>query len=309
MAGKHGAILHDGRVEVEPHEALRLSLGYGKTPLFASVRDLPVETLAVPELSLVARAFSPGRDVGAEAHLAHPALPVEAWIRAGNGSGAANGNDNPALAGEARLDLSFGRCRAGAERDAPWGLRLGVGGHLEDAFDRAGISGSTTPGFVFWRSPTVSGPLRLGEAHLLAQAGPVQLLAEGAMASEGREKDDDGNPETPRVALDPVRSSGLAAELAWMLTGQRRQAGEWPVEGERPALELAARGQRIWLGRGSEDVEDGGGAGVEGALRLWHEAGLGGALHGGWTRYDTPPLEAPEAETSVFVGARLLARM
>lgn len=87
---------------------------HGKTPLFASARDASVERLALPELSMSTGALWPGRDAGAEVHLAGPSLPVEAWARVGNGSGGPFGNDNPNPSFDA--ELVFGRARDGAER-------------------------------------------------------------------------------------------------------------------------------------------------------------------------------------------------
>lgn len=306
--GEHGATVLDGYVRLNPDAPLDVTLGYGKTPLFASARDEGVETLAIPELSLSTRAFWPGRDAGAEVHLGGPTLPVEVRARVGNGSGNPVGNDNPKLAFDGRADLVLGRGRMGADRSVPFGLRLGGGVHYENAEDRAGITGATPTGFAFWRSPTVSGPVWVAEGHALALLGPVQVTAEGAAASEGRSADTDDNPDTPRTELDPVRSWGASGEVAWMVTGQHRLPGAWPVAGEKPGVEVAARGERISLGNGAADVDPGGASGGEAAVRVWHPVGLGGGLTGGWFVYDVAPLEEPEVTTSWFVSARVTAR-
>lgn len=308
VGGEHGPIVIDAYVRLTPKSPLEVTLGYGKTPLFASARDEGIETLAIPELSLPARAFWPGRDAGAEVHLGGPKLPVEVWARVGNGSGSPNSNDNPHLSFDGRADLVLGRGRIGAERGDPLGLRLGGGFHIEDAEDRAGLTGETPAGFEFWRSPTVSGTVWVAEGHALALLGPVQVTAEGAAASEGRSADTDGSPDTARTELDPVRSWGASSEVAWMVTGQHRVPGAWPVAGEEPGVEVAARGERIALGNGAADVDPGGATGVEVAGRVWHPVGLCGGLTGGWFVYDVAPLEEPDVTTSWFVSARVTAR-
>jgi phosphate-selective porin OprO/OprP len=305
--GEHGPIIVDAFVRVEPHRFVDLSLGYAKTPLFVSARDVSIETVPIPELSLSTGAFWPGRDAGAEAHLGDTALPVEAWVRVGNGSHSPAGNDNPQIALDARVDLVLGRANPEAERGETFGLRIGGGAHLEDAEDRPGITAHTPSGFEFWRSPTISGPVRVFEGHVLAFAGPVQLTLEGAAASEGRSEDTDGNPDTPREELEAVRSLGGSGELAWLVTGQHRQPGAWPVAADL-GVEVAARGERILLGKGTEEVEAGGATGAELAVRMWHPAGLGVGVSGGWFRFDTAPLEEPEVTTSFFAAARVTGR-
>lgn len=305
VGGEHGPTVLDAYVRVAAPAPVEVTLGYSKTPLFVSARDQGVETLAIPELSMPTRSFWPGRDAGAEVHVGGEVLPVEGWIRVGNGSGSANGNDNAAISLDTRADLVLGRARADRERVA--GLRVGGGAHLEDAEDRAGLTGETPTGFALWRSPTISGPVWMVEGHALALVGPVQVTAEGAAASEARSQDADGNPDTPRTPLDAVRSWGGAGEVAWMVTGQHRLPGAWPVAGARPGVEVAARGERLSLGRGASDVEPGGATGVEAAVRLWHPAGLGAGVTGGWFTYDVAPLEEPSVTRSWSVSARVTA--
>ena len=308
VAGEHESLVVDAHVRVAPKGPVDFSVGYAKTPLFASAHDAAIETVPIPELSLSTRAFWPGRDVGAEAHLAGPKLPIEAWLRVGNGSGSPKGNDNPEISFDGRADLVLGRARDGAERGDTFGLRLGGGFHVEQAEDRAGLTGETPTGFEFWRSPTIAGTVWVAEGHVVGLAGPVQVTLEGAAASEGRSEDTDGNPDTARAELDPVQSWGGSGEVAWTVTGQHRQPGAWPVAGEKIGVEVAGRGERLSLGGGASDVDPGGATGGELAVRVWHPLGLGGALTGGYFVYDTAPLEEPEVTSSWFVAARVTAR-
>lgn len=308
VAGEHDSLVVDAYVRLAPRGPVDVTLGYGKTPLFASARDAGVETLAIPELAMSTRAFWPGRDAGAEVHLAAPTLPVEAWLRVGNGSGSPKGNDNPEVSFDGRADLVMGRAREEAERASPLGLRVGGGFHVEDAEDRAGLTGTTPTGFEFWRSPTISGTVWVAEAHVVGLAGPVQVTLEGAAASEGRSEDTDGNPDTPRAELAPVHSWGGAGEVAWMVTGEHRQPGAWPVAGDKLGVEVAGRGERVSLGGGAEDVDPGGATGGELAVRVWLPLGLGAGLSGGWFQYDTAPLEELDVTSSWFASARVTAR-
>lgn len=307
VAVKPVPLLWDAHVILSHRSGLKAEVGHGQTPLFPSVQQ-PRDTHPIPELSLTTAAFWPGRDTGLQLQLTNPHLPVEAWLRVGNGSGSPSGNDNPHLSADGRLDLVAGRARAPQGRATPLGLRLGVGGHTEDAEDRAGITGTLPTGFVFWRAPTIHGPVQIAEGHLVALAGPLQLTAEGALAQESRARDTDGNPTTPREDLDAVRSQGGCLEVAWMLTGQQRLPGAWPLAGEAPGLELSVRVERLSLGQGAEDVAPSGATSAEGALHLWLPEGIGAALWGGAARYDAAPLETPNSTSSWFLAARLSAR-
>lgn len=303
-AGEHDPLVVDASVEAH-RGPLSFSVGYGKTPLFASA-SLPIESTPLPELSMVARAWWPGRDAGVALHLGSPTLPVEAWLRLGNGSRSPLGNDDPEPAGDARVDLVLGRARdAGA---AAWGLRLGIGGHLQPIEDGAGLSASLPTGYTFWRSPAVSGDRWIAEAHLMGQAGPVQLTVEGARAEEGRSEDTDGNPLTPRAAQAAVGSWGGAAELAWMIVGEPRGVGGWPA-GDTLGVELSARGERVSLGEGAADVEPGGATGFEAAARLWTPPGLALGASGGWFTFDTAPFDEPDVTETWFILGRVTARL
>jgi phosphate-selective porin OprO/OprP len=307
-ASDQDSLMIDAFVRAAPKGPLDVSIGYAKTPLFASARDLGIETVPIPELSLATRAFWPGRDTGAEVHLAGPTLPVEAWLRVGNGSGRSKGNDNPEISFDGRADLAFGRARAGAERSEHYGFRLGGGFHLEEVGEREGLGGATPTGFAFWSAPTVAGTVWVAEGHAVGFLGPVMVTLEGAAASEDRSTDADGDPDTPRVEQDPVQSSGGSGEVAWMVTGQHRIAGAWPVAGDRIGIEVAGRGERLSLGIGAADVDPGGATGGELAVRAWHPGGLGAGLTGGYFVYDVAPEAEPGVTASWFVAARVTAR-
>jgi len=159
--------LLDAYAELRPLAGWAVRLGASKTPLFTSARDEPVFALPVPERTMTVLAFWPGRDLGAEIHkLPTAALPLEGWLRVGNGSGAVLGNDNSDFAVDARLDVALGRARPGADSSQLFGVRLGTGLHLDSVEDRPGITGETADGFTFYRPPTVTGPRRIAEAHV-----------------------------------------------------------------------------------------------------------------------------------------------
>lgn len=289
FGGEHGPTVLDAGIRVHPKGIISFNIGYGKTPLFISAHDISVETLPVPELSIVARSFWPGRATGAEVHLEGPDLPVEAWFRLGS---------IPELAMDGRVDLVLKA-----------GLRAGVGIHLSHTEDHPGLSGENPTGFSFWRAPTVSGKMQTVEGHVQGGMGPVQLTFEGAFASEGRSEDTDGNPETPRVSLDALQSWGASGEVAWMVTGQKRISGPWPVVGDKIGIEVAGRAERLSLGQGAVDTVAGGATGGELAVHLWHPAGWGSAISGGWLQYDVAPIEEPGVTHSWFVAANATLRL
>lgn len=300
--------LLDAYAAARPGERWEISAGARKTPLFASARDEPVWMLPVPERPMVTRAFWPARDVGVEVHrLPSPALPIEAWLRGGNGSGSVLGNDNSDYAIDARLDAVFGRAMPDASPDLTFGLRVGGGLHAESAEDRPGVRGTTADGYLFYRSQTVNGPRRVAEAHLVALAGPIKLTAEVAHARESRAKDTDGNPDTPRVAEDPVSSSGASVEIAWMAIGAWRTPGVWPAAAPSGAaflpgaLEVAGRLERLDLSYGARDVAPGGATAGAAAVRWWAAPFVALSVAGYLTLYDVPPIESP-GETRSWLG-------
>ncbi|WP_050435980.1 hypothetical protein [Chondromyces crocatus] len=298
-------VLLDAYAAVRPSAEWEISMGARKTPLFASARDDVVWMLPVPERSMVTRAFWPSRDVGIEVHrFPTPSLPIEVWVRGGNGSGNVLGNDNSDYSIDARLDAAFGRALPTASATTLLGLRLGAGVHAEAAEDRPGVRATTADGFLFYRSPTVFGPRRVMEAHLVAFAGPVKLTAEVTYAHESRARDTDGNPATPRVSQDPINSSGMMFEVAWMAVGAWRTPGVWPTStGSGPlpgALEVAGRFERIDLARGASDVTPGGATAGAAAVRWWATPFAALSAAGYMTYYDLPPIESPETTYSLI---------
>ncbi|MFE8595482.1 hypothetical protein [Archangium violaceum] len=295
-----------------PADGIRVRLGFGKTPLFASARDVSIEALSIPELALPVRALWPGRDLGLEVQLSPRSLPVEAWVRVGNGSRSPLGNDNASPSLDVRVDGLLGGAWRAAEGMPGWGLRLGAGVHAEDAFDRAGIGGTTTTGYLFYRPVPVSGWRWVSEAHAVYWYGPLRVTAEAGLAWERRSRDTDGNPQTPRETLPPVRSQGAAVEASWLVRGTHRDARGWPlgppgaVEGAwgGGAVEVAARAEWLVVGLGAPDVTAGGARGGSMAVRWWATDFLGVGLMGSMLRYDQPPLEAPDRRDSWLVGTR-----
>lgn len=306
--------LLDAYAEVRPLPGWALRAGAGKTPLFANGRNETLFTLPVPELPMVVRAFWPARDLGVEVQkLPTRALPVEAWLRAGNGSGAVLGNDNSDFALDMRLDVVLGRAQPGAGAASLLGLRLGGGLHLDSVEDRPGVSGTTAGAFTFYRPPTVSGPRRVAEAHAVVYAGPVKVTGEIAVAHESRSKDTDGNPDTPRIQLPETMSAGGYVEASWMIFGPRRLPGAWPVETpwnrwDWGGLELAGRFERLELGKGAPDVQAGGATSGAVAVRWWATsyAALSAAFYG--YAYDTAPIEEPDRKDTWVALLRLTMR-
>ncbi|WP_434380475.1 hypothetical protein [Melittangium boletus] len=310
-AGEKPALI-DALVVFTPTDTVWVRLGYGKTPLFASAKEPGVESLPIPELSLPVRALWPWRDLGLELRWAPWHLPVETWLRVGNGSRSPLGNDNTAPAVDARVDALLGGAARGAAPDTPWGLRVGVGAHAERAFDRGGISGTTATGFLFYRPVPVSGGRLVSEAHAVFWHGPLQVTAEGGVAWERRSRDTDGNPLTPREPLPTIRAQGAALEVSWMLRGLRQER-PWPrgpavgPEGgwNGGAVEVAGRVERLSLGLGAADVRAGGASGGAVAARWWATDFLAFSTAGYLLRYELPPIEAPGRRLSWTVLTRV----
>ncbi len=308
---EHPTIL-DAYARFGPWHGVRIAVGFSRSPLFESARTELEGMTPLPELSLPARAFWPGRDVGAELQWTPTTLPLEGWLRVSNGSASPFANDNGSFAVTARVDATAARGRWDTTGRECWGLRVGAGALTDDTFDRAGIGGRTATGFTFYRPPTVSGPRRVVEGHALAYAGPVRALVEAGGSIEGRAADTDGNPATPRVRLDPVLARGAAVELAWMITGEHRVSSVWPVGArgkpwsfDRPAVEVAARAERVDLGRGTRDVAPGGATGGTVAANVWLNELAGVTLSGALYSYDRAPIE----ETKRLDSWTLLARL
>ncbi|MBL8913076.1 MAG: hypothetical protein JNM17_20440 [Archangium sp.] len=295
---------------------VRLSFGYGKTPLFSSARDQAIETQTLGDLSLMVRSLWPRRDLGAEIFVTPPRVPLEAWVRGGNGSRGPLGNDNNHLALDARLDLVLGNERFFEPPDSNWGVRFGVGTHLEEAFDRAGLGGNTAAGFLFYRPPPVSGLRRVGESHLAVNYSRFRLLIEASLALENRSRDTDGNPNTPREELAAIGAWGVSTELSCVVRGDTGAFYSWrrtPLPQGFPrwkggAVEVAARFDRLALGLRAADVVPGGATGGTVGVKWWPTSFFGVGAVGYLLRYDTAPLESPDRLWSWQVLARLTVR-
>ncbi|XXF74909.1 hypothetical protein P2318_17700 [Myxococcaceae bacterium GXIMD 01537] len=311
FADEHPVIL-DAYMRLRASEWAEFTIGYSKPPLFASFTYEPVQVMPFPDRAPVVSAFFVRRDLGVDVHFTPRHLPIEGWLRVGNGTGSPLGNDNALPAGYGSLDFVLGRAWVGsAPEDRTYGLRVGAGGFVENAQDRDGIAGKTPLGFVYARPIVVSGVRAVGEAHLVAYAGPFRLTVEGAASYEARSRDDDGNPSTPRVDLDAVSSYGLTSEIAWVVCGAPRQVGRAPVG--RPgsdgvwdggAVEIAARYDGLWLDWNAKDVREGGSQGGAVAVKWWPTEFLSATLAGYVTHYDVAPIEDPSRRWSWGAVAR-----
>lgn len=304
LVGDHGPFLLDGYASFTPLRWLEVRAGYSPPPLFASFRYEPVATLPMPTRSVVVTEMRVRRDMGVETRFVPRRIPIEAILRLGNGAQGLLGNDNDTPTGYAALDLVLGRAWV-AGRNRVVGLRVGAASLLDDAEEHDSIAGRTPLGFAYSRPIVAAGVRNVTEAHVVGYAGPVRLVVEGAWAYESRRADDDGDATTPPVEKDPLQSWGLTGELTWTVRGTWREVGRQPEgpggRGDRwdgGAIELAARADRLWLGRGTPEVVNGGGTTSALALKWWPTSFLALALYGDATRFDTPPIETPSRSWS-----------
>jgi len=306
----------DAFASITPSPSVEINVGYLRMPNLVTGRDDRVFAMPLPERSMTVLALGAFRDLGVELHWIPERLPLEAWVRVGNGTGSPLGPEIGVPLGAARLDLVLGRARVGSVRDQSLGLRVGTAASVSVVPDRAGIAGTTSLGFPFYRAVPIEGGRWSWTAHVQAQLGPVQVTVEGGAARDGRSRDTDGNPNTPRDALPAVTTFGLVAEVAWMLTGHHRQGGQWP-QYTRPndraprlgAWELSARVERLTLATGASDVTPGGVWGAAAALRWWINPWAALTLAGFFHAYDQPPLEAPDSPRSTTILLRGMARL
>lgn len=311
FAGENPSIL-DAFMNLRAAPWADFTIGYSKPPLFSSFILEPDQTLPFPDRAPVITSFQISRDLGAGVHFTPRNIPLEGWLRIGNGTGSALGNDNALPAGYGLIDLVLGRAWVGAPSEQrTLGLRLGGGAFVESAGDRDGITGQTPMGFLYFRPVVVSGLRAVAEGHAIAYAGSLRLTVEAATARESRSRDDDGNPATPRIDLPTVRSHGVTAEVAWVVRGRPREVGVAPRDASLPdgpwdggAMEIAARYDGLWLGRGANDVRPGGSQGGALGLKWWPREFLAVALAGYVTRFDMAPVEEPDRLWSWGVLAR-----
>jgi len=102
----------------------------------------------------------------------------------------------------------------------------------------------------------------------------------------------------PHDSLPSVYERGIYAEAAWMVTGQHRVHGAWPVtNGLRAftggAVEVAGRAERLDLGLGAPGVTPGGATAFAFGARWWATRFCALSAAAYHTRYDTPPIEEP----------------
>ncbi|MEO8877343.1 MAG: hypothetical protein ABI461_17240 [Polyangiaceae bacterium] len=304
----------DGFVTVVPTPDFRLTLGYSRDPLFLSARSDLDGTTPMPELSMPSRALWPGRDLGAELHFVPRGLPLEAWVRIGNGVNGPIGKavtDSGSFAYTARLDATAGRAKFDASARDFFGLHVGIGTYFDDTTDRAGISGTTEGGYVFFQPPTVNGTRSITEAHALAYAGPLRRLVEAGAAFENRSTNASGNPNGPRTLLDPAATRGASAELSWMITNQRRMLGTWPIHSnnrlfafDKLGLELAARVERLDVGRDARGLAASGSTGASTSLTCWLSDAMSVAIAGYAFGYDAAPIDEKDRTSSWLLQSR-----
>lgn len=311
FAGEYATIL-DAFMTLRATRWLEFNVGYARPPLFASSRYEPIHVQAFPDFAPVVSAFQVRRDIGVDVHMAPERIPIEAWLRVSNGTGSALGNDNALPAGYGTFDLVLGRAWTSAGRSADtYGMRVGVGAFVEEVRDRDGIIGATPLGFQYFRPVVVSGRRTVGEAHFVGYAGPLRLTIEGAFAREARSKDDDGNPNTPRVHLPAMRSYGITGELGWVVLGRPREVGLAPrgrnansATWDGGAVELAARYDAMFLGRGASDVLQGGAQSAAFVAKWWPTDFLAASVSSYAMHYETPAIERP----TVFWSWGMIAR-
>lgn len=294
----------DAFVAWRPHPTIELAAGYRRNLLFATGRDELEPNLTMLERSVTVRSFWPSRDLGVEARTLAGALPFELFARVGNGSESPLADSDDGLAFSTRADLVLGRERG--ERDTFFGLRLGLGHVRERTRDRVGVGGTLpTTGFRFQRGVTVSGVRHLVGAHGVIELGPLRATVEGGFAREGRKRDHDGDPNTPRMALDSVESWGVSSELTYVLRGHATAVGQLPLAAdERHFVEVAARYERVRYGLATTDVTNGGAHVVGLGLRWWPTWWLAIGAAGHTFFYDVPPIDDPARDRGYVVLAR-----
>lgn len=96
-------------------------------------------------------------------------------------------------------------------------------------------------------------------------------------------------PHAYTVPLAVKAASRASARSGSGPEGRAHGDGSW----RGGAVELAARYDGLWLGRGASDVRAGGAQGGALAVKWWPADFLSAALAGSVTRYDSAPVEEP----------------
>ena len=306
-----------------------INAGLARSPLFIGGPD-PLSLQPLNERGILERTLWPGRELGVGVPWLPTTVPVEAWLRVSNGvANAVLGNDNAGLAAEGRVDVVLTNSSdddrdknvdSDVDSDADSnvgrvfvGLRAGVSARVESTDNEAGMPGITPLGFTYWRAPPVSGPSSIVQAHVQGLLGPARLTLQGGFAHEGRAKDDDGNPATPKVTITAMQHAGASAEIAATVIGPRRDFLKAPTTASltSPVIDLAVRGERLRLGltpmndTADPTVSAGGASAVSAAVTWWlHESlSVSAQIHA--LAYDVAPIDDPDRTSSLTALLRL----
>ena len=315
----------DAWVDWHPNKQLSIAGGYLRSPLFPSARDELIERLPVPELGTMTRALWPGRSLGVSLRWRPDVAPIDVMLKVGNGSSALAGNDTNTPAADVRVDyvwgrtttrVDYGRLDDAAERTNPWGIRAGAAAHFDNVDDRPGATGYTAGDYQFYRPAVVSGDRYVAEAHALVQYDALQLLIESGFTKEGRSATTTGDPTKPRTELTAVETYGIAGELSWMVTGDHRVAGAWPLAATSSnswgAVELATRIERGTFGKCASavaectsSVETLDATVASGAVRWWMTPHVATTIAGYYYKWDAGPFDQMNVRSTWLVLARL----
>jgi phosphate-selective porin OprO/OprP len=304
LVGKAQMIL-DAYMRHQFSSELEMTVGYSKPPMFASFVYEPVYQMAFPDRAPVVMSFRIQRDAGIDLHWQPKNLPLETWLRIGNGTGSPLGNDQSSPAFYFYMDYVMGRAHFHQKKEIDgFGLRMGMSAMYEKTADRDGIIGQTPLNFVFFRPVIVSGVRSVFEAHLVIYLKSLRWITEFAYANESRTKDDDGNINTPRVSLSDMVSFGLSSELTWMLVGQPRQVGKvLMVDAQKEQnigqWEAGIRYDRLDLGKNANDVKDGGSEGGSILLKWFWANYISVSLDLYYMRYVFAPIEEERTLSSL----------
>jgi phosphate-selective porin OprO and OprP len=309
----HGSVTpFESYVEAVAARSWHRSVGFRRTPLFHTAKDELIEALPIPELSLPARALWPGVDLGAEVHYTPETVPVEAWLRFGNGSDSVQGNDGPNPTFDGRTDLVLGRARP--DTQGFWGLRVGVGGHAKNRVDATGLTDTTPDGFLFYHAAPTNGWQVITEAHAALWLGRWTATLEAGAAAEQRVVTSTAGVTTQ---LAPLQTRGEAFELACMVWGPPRRPGQSGAPGVFPnetpftfagwrggSVEVAARIERVDLEADAPDIRPGGAEGGAVSVDWWATPFTALSLAAYDYHFFLAPIEEPSETSFWLVTAR-----
>lgn len=134
------------------------------------------------------------------------------------------------------------------------------------------------------RAAIVHGFRGIDAANLTASAPRLRLTLDVAAAREHRALDHDGNPATARITADPVFAYAVTTEVV-----------ATPLGGADAArLDIGARFERLWLGRGTDEVRPSGATFALLAAKWWPTPYFALSLEGFLGRLDAAPIEHPD---------------